>query len=129
MGCQCQDPEHIRLEVVTSTYFAFASPVPIRHGCCLLLRKLIAMSIGCYIPQIRCKADLMKFCLESTAPKNEHGYIVGFNKKEALEMFRFFNRYVKLPDIDTAPEKELYDSVQQVLGGFAGSLGDMRVNR
>lgn len=73
------------------------------------------MDLSCYIPQIRCKADLMKFCIEATAEKSQYGYIVDINKDKALEMYKFFNKHIKLPDVTPATDKELCEILRSIL--------------
>lgn len=81
-----------------------------------------ASLFGIRAQQIKCKADLMKYCLEATAQKSACGDIIAYDMKEAKEMFKFFTRHVKLPDVPPAPEKELYGMLQQLLGKLSDRL-------
>lgn len=72
---------------------------------------------GVYMPSIKSKADLMKYCLESSAKRNKNGYIVGHNYEKAQKMFDFVTSQVNLPDVEAQAGTELYGALAQLLGG------------
>lgn len=69
---------------------------------------------GVYIPSIKCKADLMKYCLEVTSRKNKNGYVI-HDLTKAKKLYDFVTSEVNLPDIEAPAGKELYGALAQVL--------------
>ena len=73
---------------------------------------------GVYMPSIKSKADLMKYCLESSAKRNKYGYAVGHNYEKAQKMFDFVTSQVNLPDVEVQAGNELYEAIAELLRNF-----------
>ena len=57
-------------------------------------------ALGIYTPSFKSKAELMKYCLETTAKKTKFGTFVGFNLEKAKKLFDFVTASVSLPDVE-----------------------------
>lgn len=66
------------------------------------------------MPGIKCKADLMKYCLETTARRTKKGDFICFNLDKAKKVFEFFTANVNLPDV----EAQTGDSLAGALAAF-----------
>ena len=69
---------------------------------------------GVYIPSIKCKADLMKYCLEATSRKNKNGYVI-HDLTKAKKLYDFVTAEVSLPDVEAPAGNELYGALAQIL--------------
>lgn len=81
----------------------------------LTITTMIDSAFGVYSPQIKSKADLMRYCLETTARRDSQGKFKGHDRKKALTLFVFFTSYVTLPDVEETPEKGIYSMLQSLL--------------
>lgn len=57
-------------------------------------------ALGIYAPSFKSKAELMKYCLETTAKKTKFGTFVSFNLEKAKKLFDFVTASVSLPDVE-----------------------------
>ena len=70
---------------------------------------------GLYSPQIRSKADLMKYCLETTARRTKLGHFINFRKDKAKQLYDFFMEHVQLPDVEPDIETDFFKTVYSSL--------------